>query len=231
MATMGWGGYTIAHLTRTHESASAIEFMIHTLESAQKGEVTIVAMGPTTNVSLLYSMRPDLVAKIDQLVIMGGVFDAPGNVSPVAEFNVMNDPYALANILQANCKKVIIPANVCRTVLFKKSDFDAIKSEQLRHSLNKIIDAYIGYYTSDRKHAGFEGGVMYDVLTIAYLLNPSLFSLQKADVFVETRAGETFGQTVKTPQKSQNTCVVESTDAEKLKNLFFSTVNSLQTHS
>jgi inosine-uridine nucleoside N-ribohydrolase len=221
----GLGGFSLPELKRIPEDLSALEFMIRTLE---KGKTTIVCMGPSTNLSILVSLRPDLVKNIEELIILSGVFFEKGNMTPVAEFNVLNDPYSLKNILTLQCKKTIIPINVCRKVIFTKKDFEKIVNKKLRNTFKKITDLFIKYYTSDDEYAGFSGAVMYDLLTISYLLNTKLFTLDKGKVDVEISSPLTFAQTIFAPDNESNCNVAMDINAEKVKELFFETINSAE---
>jgi purine nucleosidase len=219
----GLGGYSRKRLGRRAEPISAIEFIIRTLE---QGKTTIVCMGPSTNVAMVTRLRPDLVANIQELIILGGVFFEKGNMTPVAEFNVLNDPYAFRNAVELSCPVTIIPINVCRKVLFTAKDFEQIKSKQLKDTFVRITELFIRYYTSDDEYAGFEGAVMYDLLPIAYVLKPKLFSTIKKDVAVETSSQLTYAQTILKDSAVAPCTVVTDVSEEKVKELFFEVLNA-----
>jgi inosine-uridine nucleoside N-ribohydrolase len=168
-----------------------------------KPGMRIACLGPTTNLALLANLRPEVLQQTEEIVIMGGVFDQPGNVTPWAEFNVYNDPDALAQVLALDgVKKVIIPADVCRYVTMGEQDFTSVKDQALAASIREIIREYVEYYKNDHVYGDFAGGVMYDALVIAYLLWPDLFYLEPAYVTVETGDGPARGATAVDPKKS-----------------------------
>ena len=81
-------------------SQDAVSFIIDTIDR-HSGEVTILALGPMTNVAMALNLRPDLASKIESLVFMGGALRVPGNTSPYAEFNFWFDPEAAQQVLRS----------------------------------------------------------------------------------------------------------------------------------
>jgi inosine-uridine nucleoside N-ribohydrolase len=218
----GLGGFYL-QTNKKLNNKSALEYYQSVLSNSNK--VTVVAIGPTTNIGELLIKSPKLVNKIEKIVIMGGVFNEPGNISPFAEFNVFNDPYSLELVLQSDIKeKILIPANVCRKVLFSKMVFDEIKNKKVSKGLKQITDLYINYYAKDSQYGGFEGGVMYDLLNIAYLIKPDLFTLKKERVIVETKELEKLGLTSIVSGKP-NCLVINNVDSESLTKLYLEVMN------
>lgn len=194
------------------QEKNALEFLVQALE---KQKIDIICLGPLTNIAMLGIMRPDLLKNINRLIILWWVFYEVGNKSPLAEFNVINDPYSFAKVLSFDVLKVIIPANVCRKVLFKKEDFDSIKNQW---NIRQIVDWYIDYYQDVE---GFSGGVMYDVLATMYLSNPELFVWDEKYVDIEYNEWKCFGQTFINPQKKANCKLITDINNDLLKKIFF----------
>ena len=92
--------------------------------NANPGEVTILAIGPLTNVAMALMLEPGLAAKIKKLVIMGGAVaalpDGAGNITPNAEFNFWVDPEAARMVLRSGIPIELTPLNVTRKTAFKK---------------------------------------------------------------------------------------------------------------
>jgi len=202
------------------ESLPALEFMRQTVE-ANPG-LTLVYIGPTTNLVRFAERYPELVPNIGKLLIMGAVIGEKGNVSPYAEFNVYNDPDAFEKAMALPVEKVLFPADVCRKVVFSREDFDRINHPLLRDSMKKIVDCYVHYYTN---HEGFTGGVMYDLLTIAYLLDPSQFACSPARVWVDVTDTDRRGET-KEVEGEANCLLARSVNASTIKEQFFTTLNA-----
>ncbi|MCX7996939.1 MAG: nucleoside hydrolase [Patescibacteria group bacterium] len=220
----GMGGFRLAKLRKKPEVESAIAWYLRTLESATV-PVTVVCLGPVTNIALVSILRPDLADRIGELVILGGVFRGGGNMTPVAEFNTLNDPLALAHAVSLRCPRTIIPLEVCRKVLFTKQDFDVVMNRRLRETFTRITGVFIRYYTSDDEYAGFAGAVMYDLLAMAYLLESELFRFDDADVAVETTSPLTRGQTIRLPTRENPCRIATFVDADGVKQVFRDAVN------
>lgn len=220
----GFGGFTLKELTVKESKESAQEFLIETL--SKNNSIDICALGPTTNIAELAKKSPEVIRNINNLVILGGAVFEKGNVTPFAEFNVYNDPHSLDACLRFLCKKILIPAEVCRKVTFTLEDFNSILNKETRETFKQIAEIYIRFYTSKDKFAGFSGGVMYDLLTIAYILNPSLFIVKEANIEVETNPGRYYGMTRFKKDIKPNCLLAIDVDATKVKDLFFETMNS-----
>src|SRR5262249_2771185 len=114
---------------KTAERESAIDFIVRTV-NANPGQVTLIAIGPLTNVAMALNLEPGLAAKIKKIVIMGGAFaslpDGPGTVRPTAEFNFWVDPEAARQVLRAGIPTAITPLNATRKTSFTKAWYDKI---------------------------------------------------------------------------------------------------------
>lgn len=194
------------------QQKNALEFLIEILENQK---VDIVCLWPLTNISMLWILRPDLLKNINKLIVLWWVFYEVGNKSPLAEFNALNDPYSFAKVFSFDVPKVIIPADVCRKVLFKKEDFDSIKNQW---NIRQIVDWYIDYYQDVE---GFSGGVMYDVLATIYLSNPELFIWDEKYIDIEYNEWKCFGQTFINSQKKANCKLITNINSNLLKQIFF----------
>lgn len=221
--TNGLGGYTKSNTTNI-QNKSAIH-LLRRLSKLNVNPYTLICLGPTTNIAKATQQYPSLVKDIGMIILLGGVIGQKGNVTPYAEFNVYNDPFALQQTLQLPCNKLVIPINVCRKVQFSKKDFDRINNLSLRNTIQSITDMYISYYMGNTKHGGFTGGVMYDLLATMYPLYPTLFSLEEACVIVETNQNARYGQTT-TSSNKPNCLLMTDVQSEGLKEVFFHTVNN-----
>jgi len=218
----GLGGFKLKKLSQKIEKQNAYQFLVKSLEKNAQSE--IICLGPATNLAKVLKTKPELSKKISRLIILGGVIGEKGNISPYAEFNAYNDPWALKILLNAKCSKVLIPINVCRKVYFKEVDFLNLKKRKYKTSLQKITKIYIDYYQNNSEYGVFEGGVMYDLLAVSFLLRPTLFKVRPARVTVCIKGKKT-GQT-KEANGQSNCSLIYDVDAEKVKELFFSTVNA-----
>jgi len=217
----GLGGFSMA-TDREIKETSAIDFLIQTLES-ENVPIDIMAIGPLTNIAELIRKRPDLLSNINQIVIMGGVFGEKGNITEYAEFNAYNDPVAFDDVLSSAISKVIIPADVCRTVTFELDLSNRLKGTTSEY-LKKITQEYVNYYKNDEDFGGFSGAVMYDLLATAYLIDPSLFVVSSKKIRIKLE-GHRKGLTEE--NETGDVCkVAESVNSDSIKKLFIDFVES-----
>lgn len=176
------------------------------LVKARPSEITILALGPLSNVARAIQIDSKFTKRVNQLVIMGGAIDVPGNKNRVAEFNFFVDPEAADVVFQSNIPKVLVPLDVCNEVVLRVEDFQKIKNESLKSILIPMMKHFVTGLTTDE---GTTGILIYDALAAYYLFNPNAFTLELMDVVIETQGKYTFGMSVseKRPHKVENTNV------------------------
>lgn len=170
---------------------SAVEFIIDTVR-AQPGEITLVAIGPLTNLAVAANLAPDIIPLVKEVVIMGGAFGThghAGNVTPHSEFNIWKDPHAADQVFSFAWPVVILPLDVIHQVL--------IGAEDIRSLNLPVLEAISqGYLRYSLQKEGFAGMALHDTLTISWLNHPTLFTTVQSPVRVVCE-GITFGQTVR----------------------------------
>jgi inosine-uridine nucleoside N-ribohydrolase len=180
------------------ERESAIDFIVRTID-ANPGQVTIIAIGPLTNVAMALNLEPGLAPKIKKIVIMGGAFawlaDGAGNITPNAEFNFWVDPEAARQVVRAGIPTAITPLNVTRKTSFTKQWYDKIVA----------VDTPVTALLKERMGPLFEqnptrGGNMYDQLTVGALIDPTLVKTQDLFVDVDINHGVNYGVSVGGPK-------------------------------
>ncbi|WLQ15349.1 nucleoside hydrolase [Hahella aquimaris] len=158
---------------------SAAEFIV---EQANRlnGELTVVAIGPLTNLALALKLDPDLPSKLRSLVIMGGAVDEPGNVSPIAEANFLSDPHAADVVLGADWPAVIVGLDVTHKIILTDSNLAQLRDNagETGKLLWETSRFYVNYYSntgaaSDHDEAGC---CMHDAAAVAYVVAPELFT-------------------------------------------------------
>jgi len=159
---------------------------------ANPGQVTILAIGPETNIATALLREPELAKLIKQIVVMGGAINVPGNKSRTAEFNMFVDPEAAKIVFDSGVKVVMIPLDACNTMPMFLTDFEKIRGKLKRPILAMMKQFIRGI----AKFENFEGALVYDALAAYYLINPKAFELKKMDIRVETRGELTAGMTV-----------------------------------
>lgn len=179
---------------------SAAEFIADSIRR-HPGEVTILAIGPLTNIALAVRRHPDIVPLIGQIIYMGGAFDVAGNTTAAAEFNWWFDPEAAREVLGLPVRHVIVPLDVTDTVKIDKHVYDRVVDGAARDGIIARLYKQLNGYGYDGKH-GFETNPAYstdvwDTLTLAYLLDPG-YATRTVQRWVEidTRVGVTNGRSI-----------------------------------
>lgn len=177
---------------------SSAQFIVD-MARAHPGEITLVAVGPLGNLSLALKLEPTLPQLLKEVILMAGTVLEPGNVSPVAEANVWNDPHAADHVFSAGWKLTMVGLDVTHRVivplaLFKKiaDHHKHIATDVLHHAVSFYADFYSGIYPHVAKIHGCFG---HDVLAFIYLVNPELFTLESGAIRVATE-GIANGQTM-----------------------------------
>jgi inosine-uridine nucleoside N-ribohydrolase len=159
------------------------------------GQITILALGPMTNVALLLRLHPDLETKIKRIVFMGGNVHVPGNASAAAEFNFWFDPEAAQAVLRSRIReKVMFPLDICNRAVLTKARFDEIvvaKTPLTERYKEDYGNRYPGFLKNP-KAAGF----LWDELAAAWLLDTGFVTKSDTQgLDVDTRFGKTYGAT------------------------------------
>ena len=175
------------------QACTAVELMAKTLRDSAE-PVTIVATGPQTNVALLLNSHPELHAKIDRIVIMGGAM-VLGNWQPAVEFNIYVDPEAAEIVFQSGIPVVMAGLDVTHKAQIHVEDIERFR--RIGNPISTIVAALLFFleYHKDEKW-GFVGAPLHDPCTIAWLLKPEMFTTVERWVGVETQGKYTQGMTV-----------------------------------
>lgn len=175
-------------------------------------KITIVCLGPLTNIANAILKSPSVMGKVRELIIMGGALKVPGNKNRVSEFNIFVDPEAANIVFNFPIRKTLIPLDTCNKVKFSLEDFKEIKNSKLRTVLLKMVGPYINNINEDE---GIRAAMMYDPLTIYFLINPKAAEIFSCNIKVETKGELTRGMTVadlrtKPESKENDIFVVDS---------------------
>ncbi len=180
------------------ESLGAVEYIIDTVES-QPGEVTILAIGPLTNVAMALRHAPGLAAKVKQLVIMGGAVaflpDGAGNMTPGAEFNFWVDPEAAKIVLRSGIPIQLSPLNVSRKSNMNRGWFEKLVAVET--PFTKLIRERGGRLYEDDPELVVH---MYDQIAVASLIDPSLVTTTELYVDVDANPGISYGTSLGSPR-------------------------------
>lgn len=156
-------------------------------------EITLIPVGPLTNIALAVSKDPSIAALVKDIVIMGGSITG-GNVNGAAEANIYNDPEAAQIVFNAGWMVTMVGSDVGERTLITRKYLAQLQSSHGPQSdfIAKIAD----FYLTRSEKSGYSGAAMYDPLAVGIALDPTLGTLKEMHVDVETKGEFTRGETV-----------------------------------
>ncbi len=177
----------------------------HRLESAKAmvelvkqfpNEITLICLGPLTNIAMAHELYPDFLLKLNKIIILGGTLDTPGDATPTSEFNVYSNPAAARLVLRSSATKILIPLEVQHKISLTFSEFNRIKFNDSLPG-HKLVQQMLTYaLKSHRQYLGEEGIHLREITALAYLIRPDLFQTEGMAVDVETTGEITRGMTI-----------------------------------
>ncbi len=170
----------------------AAEFIADTVR-ARPGKVTVVAIGPCTNVATALLMDPAVATSVAEVVVMGGTVRVPGLVAPAVEFNVGYDPESLAVVLAAGAPVTLVPLDVTPRTHMTPRDLDRIAGggTPLHTFLAATSRPWLRFAMEER---GLPGFWLYDPLALAYAFDPAVLRLTPMHIAVDLGGELTAGQ-------------------------------------
>ncbi len=196
------------------------------LVSKKPGQISILAIGPLTNIAIAIKSDPSFCKNVKKIVIMGGAIEIYGNMSRVAEFNFFVDPEAADIVFSSSCKKILIPLDRCYEVPLFKQDFYFLKDSKLYGFIKAMIDPYIENLSL---FEGRSGAIVYDALAAYYFINSSAFETSFIDIKIETKGKLTRGMCVVEKRlnvvKKLNVEVVNKLNISTFKKAFLKRLN------
>ena len=170
-----------AAATGQADPRSAAQFIVD-MARQHPGQITLVPVGPLTNMALALLLEPKLPQLLKQVVLMGGSIAEHGNVSPVAEANIWCDPHAADAVLTAGFKLTMVGLDVTYRVLLPISMFEKIAAKHRHAATDTLLHAvkfYSAFYQSRFAHMkDFNGCYGHDVLALICLTHPELFGYE-----------------------------------------------------
>ena len=180
----GQGNTELPSPTTTSLEIDAVTFLKETIE-ANPNEITLVPVGPLTNIANLLNEHPGIDSKIKEIVLMGGNAQSPGNATPTAEANILNDPEAADIVFSAQCEITMVGLDVTNNVFMNEEQvatigsFDNPKSQHIK----KINPFYFDFLRDFFEENGMP---IHDSSAITYLVHPEYFETIQHPIKVET---------------------------------------------
>lgn len=208
---LGNNEFAVSELHHLHPAAKVISDEVR----AAPEEVTIICLGPLTNLAAALRRDPGLAGQVGQIVIMGGALGG-GNVTPAAEFNIFCDPIAAREVMRQPTTTTLVPLDIARQVAMSFGDLDRLPSETSK--VGKFLRKILPFaFRTHRQEYGLEGMYLHDTVALIAALQPELFTTERMAGDVETQGELTTGATVfdrrPLPQWRHNLYVATKVDA------------------
>ena len=204
----GIGNYTIPDHSYTLDEGDGVEKMNDCL-TASNEKVTLITLGPLTNIATLLDRYPKAKEKIEKIYAMVASKDGVGNITPYAEFNAYCDPEALDAVIKSGIETVFAPMHLGRdTKLSEAKMLERGRGSEFGDMLSQIFDGYCD-------DAAGEGYVaMYDANAVEALINPQHYEFVRCNASVDTT--ERIGQTFLTPDENGSFFYLEAKEKDAL---------------
>ncbi len=190
----GLGGMVLPEAQLQPVAKHAVDLIIETVMAAP-GEITLVPIGPLTNIALALRHEPRLAQAVREVVIMGGALRVPGNITPSAEFNIYVDPHAAHAVLHAGWPIRLVTLDTTTHTLLKRELVERLASSggPVTALMKGMVDYYCDIFGGARGTSAIQ---MHDPLCLAAAFRPDLLTWEEAYVDVELAGTLTLGETV-----------------------------------
>ncbi|MCH8073197.1 MAG: nucleoside hydrolase [Proteobacteria bacterium] len=213
----GIDGIDIVEPKQPLEKQHAVDFIVDTLSGADNDSITLVPMGPLTNIGQAFTKDPSILRNVEQIILMGGAMREGGNISPSAEFNILVDPHAADIVFRCGRPITVMGLDVTHQVLATPERRDRIRTID-----NEAARATAGMLDFFNRHDtvkyGSMGAPLHDPCTIAFLLKPELFKGKLCNISIETESELTMGNTAvdfwQVTDRPKNATWIHTADAD-----------------
>ena len=172
--------------------AHAVDFIAEALLASTRA-VTLIPLGPLTNVALLLARHPEAARRIERVVLMGGAI-AEGNVTPAAEFNVWADPEAAARVFDSGLDVTMVGLDVTHRALVLPEHREALR--HAGHAGRLVAELLDFYGVFHREVYGFAGSPIHDAVAVAHVVTPGMVETEHRHVAVDCQSELCRGRTV-----------------------------------
>jgi len=213
----GLDGPQMADPVMPLQEQHGVDFIIDTLRAEPSGTVTLCPLGPLTNIATAFARAPDIIERVQEIVLMGGAYFQVGNITPAAEFNIYVDPEAAKAVFGSGVPLVVAPLDVTHKALTTAPRVTAFRA--LGTEVGRMVAAWTDFFERfDKEKYGSAGAPLHDPCVIAYLLKPELFTGRFINVEIEVNSPLTRGMTVadwwRVTDRAPNALFLGDLDAE-----------------
>jgi inosine-uridine nucleoside N-ribohydrolase len=185
----GLDGPSLPPPSRAPVPGHGVDFLAERIRE-RDGAVTLVPIGPLTNVALLIAMHPD--ARPERIVLMGGAV-AEGNVTPAAEFNIWADPEAAKRVFESGIAITMVGLDVTHRALMTRAHADRLRARRIGSVVAELWDFFSRFHL---EFYGSEDSPIHDALAVASVAHPDLLETKHCHVAVDTESRLCRGRTV-----------------------------------
>ncbi|NLM12022.1 MAG: nucleoside hydrolase [Clostridiaceae bacterium] len=190
----GLGGPSIPDPVTPIEKEHAVDYIIRTLKESDE-KITLIPTGPLTNIAMALTKAPEIKAKIDKIIIMGGAIMDAGNITSAAEFNMYVDPEAAKIVFASGCNIYLNTLDVSMKAVFYEEDIERLRLQGDKVSV--IVAQLLDFFADTHvKHFNFRACPVHDALCVGILIDESIIEYQKTFVDISVNDPLTMGETV-----------------------------------
>jgi inosine-uridine nucleoside N-ribohydrolase len=188
----GLGGATMENAPFRARPGHAIDLMVEMVDEYGE-DLTVIAIGPLTNVALFFALHPERAARIGHLIVMGGGLAEGGNYTAAAEFNFYSDPAAAERVFQSSINITLLSLDVTQRAVVRPADFARAGSGSIGIAVRQMLGFYVDWHVATY---GTDALPMHDSLAVAYAIAPEIVTTVRAALGVAYDEGRTRGQTL-----------------------------------
>lgn len=225
----GVGEVALKKASRPVEKMNGVDFLIESAHTYKK-DLIIVPTGPLTNLAAAINKDPSIVDLIGNVTLMGGALTVPGNVTPVTEANINQDPIAANQVFRSNLNLTMVGLDVTTRTLLTTNETSTWRAlaTTAGEKYADIVDYYIEAYKVTSPHLG--GCALHDPLAVAVAVEPSLVSTLDLNMKVDTKApfaGRTIGDETRINLTATHTKVAVNVNTQKFLAEFMQSLTQL----
>ena len=188
----GLDGPVFARRFKRAQKKHAVSYLIETL-MASEGDITLVPVGPLSNIAMALRLEPKIAKKIKRIVLMGGAVGI-GNATPSAEFNIFADPEAAHVVFTSGVPIVMMPLDLTNETIASKEIIE--RMEGISNRAGRLFGDIMRYTLRSQAVNGLKGGPVHDVTAVMYLVHPEFFHTKEMYVEIDLTRGPSYGRTV-----------------------------------
>ena len=225
----GLDGTTLPEAEYNVDARHAAELIIDIVMKEPAKTVTLVPIGPLTNIALAARLEPKIVERVKEVVLMGGGFHI-GNIKPMAEFNIENDPEAAHIVFEEKWPIVMVGLDLTYQALATQDVKNTIAS--IDSDAGRFVTQVIARFSENyKKSKGFDAPPVHDACAVGYVIDPTVIETRKAPVHVECIGRYTAGMTVtdlrRTAPEDCHTSVAVKLERQRFWNLVVESLKNL----